>query len=97
MQLNGVFPKCFTGFAEFSDKKTFVITVKGLEPATQSPLVWETRKLPQHQQDTCRDRISKLSPIHASVILRFPEFAEFIENSAIFRKNSNVAASFEPM
>ena len=32
--------------------KIFVITVKGLEPTTQPPLVWETRMLPQCQQDT---------------------------------------------
>ena len=37
---------------EFSDK-IFVITVKGLEPATQPPLVRKTRILPQHHQDTC--------------------------------------------
>ena len=34
-----------------------------------------------------RDRIFKLSPIHASVIISFPEFAEFSESSP-FRKNS---------
>ena len=37
-----------------------------------------------------RNRIFKLSPIHASVIFRFPEFAEFSKNSALFRKNSNI-------
>ena len=31
-------PNVFTEFAEFS-AKIFVITVKGLKPATQSPLV----------------------------------------------------------
>ena len=35
-----------------------------------------------------RDRIFKSSPVHASVIIRFPEFAEFSESSASFRKNS---------
>ena len=30
-----------------------------------------------------------MSPIHASVIFSFPEFAEFSESSAPFRKNSN--------
>ena len=39
-------------FTEFSDK-IFVNTVKGLEPATQSPLSLETRMVQQHQQDTC--------------------------------------------
>ena len=32
--------------------KIFVITVKGLKPATQPPLVLETMMLSQHQQDT---------------------------------------------
>ena len=36
--LKGVFPKSFAEPAEFSDKIS-VITVKGLKPATQSPLV----------------------------------------------------------
>ena len=43
--------------------------------------------IPWPQQDTCRDRIFKLSPIHASVIFRNPELAEFSESFAIFRKN----------
>ena len=33
--------------------KIFVITVKGLKPATQPSLVQETSMLPQRQQDTC--------------------------------------------
>ena len=33
--------------------KIFVIKVRGLETATQSPLVKETRMLPQCKQDTC--------------------------------------------
>ena len=37
----------------YSVTKIFVITVKRLKAATQSPLVYETRMLPQHQQDTC--------------------------------------------
>ena len=37
-----------------------------------------------------RDRIFKSSPIHASMIIRFPGFAELGESSAPFRKNSNV-------
>ena len=59
----GFFYKCFTEFSE----KSFVISTKGLEPATQPPLVRETRLLAQRQQDACRDRIFKLNPIHASV------------------------------
>ena len=35
-----------------------------------------------------RDRIFKLNPIHASMIIIFPEFTEFSESSAPFRKNS---------
>ena len=35
--------------------KIFVMIVKGLEPARDSPLVLETRMLPQHQQDTYGD------------------------------------------
>ena len=35
-----------------------------------------------------RDRIFKLRPIHASLIISFPEFTEFSESSAPFRKNS---------
>ena len=54
----------------------FVITVKG-------------SILPHRQQDTCRDRIFKLSPIYASVIFKFLKVAEFSESSALFRKNSN--------
>ena len=34
-----------------------------------------------------RHRIFKLSPLHASVIIHFPEFTEFSKNSAPFRKN----------
>ena len=37
-----------------------------------------------------RDRIFKLSPFHASAIIRFPEFTEFNESCAPFRKNSIV-------
>ena len=36
-----------------------------------------------------RDRIFKLSPIHASVIISFHEFIEFSESYAPLRKNSN--------
>ena len=89
--LKGVFPKWFRWISLNSVTKISVITVKGLKPATQSPLVLETRMLPQCHQDTCRDRIFKLSPIHASVIFRFPEF---IESPPLFRKNSIVPVPF---
>ena len=36
-----------------------------------------------------RDRNFKLNPIYASMIISFPEFAEFSESYAPFRKNSN--------
>ena len=62
--------------------KIFAITANGLELATQT-------QAPQRQQDTCIDRIFKWSPIRASVIFRFPEFAEFSKRSALFRKNSS--------
>ena len=45
-------PNVFTEIAEFSNK-IFVITVKGLKPATQLSCVYETRLLPQYQEDTC--------------------------------------------
>ena len=52
--------------------------------ANQPPLVLEFGMLPQCQQD----RNFKLNPIHASVIISFPEFAEFSESYAPFRNNS---------
>ena len=45
----------FTELTAFSDK-ILVNTVKGLEPATQPPLVEETRMPAQCQQDTCERR-----------------------------------------
>ena len=48
-----------------------------------------------------RDRIFKLSPIHASVIFQifteFVEFTEFNESYAPFRKNSNVLVLLLPV
>ena len=41
--------------------KIFVITLKGLEPATQAPLVLETRMIPQCQQDTCMRETGSLN------------------------------------
>ena len=62
-------------------------SVKGLEP---SHLLCK-RPACYHNASTTHveDRTFKLSPIHASVIISFPEFAEFSESSAPFRKNSN--------
>ena len=45
---------CFPQMFSDSVTETLVITVKGLEPATQPPPVLETRMLPQRQQDTCQ-------------------------------------------
>ena len=56
----------------------YLFTVKGLERATQLPVVWETRMLPQHQQD----RIFKF------MLQWFVEFTEFNEISTPFNKNS---------
>ena len=42
-----------------------------------------------------RDRIFKSTPIHASMIIRFPEFAEFSESSAPFKKNSIETPKFD--
>ena len=69
-QPNGVHPKCFTEFAEFSDNCHYSKRARTCHTVTSS-----------------RDRIFKSSPIHAPVIFRFSEFAEFTESSAIFRKN----------
>ena len=82
------FLNVFTEFAEFSDK-IFVITVKGLKPLPTSHLLCE-RPACYHSASTThvRDRNFKLNPLHASMIITFPEFAEFNESYAPFRKNS---------
>ena len=81
------FLNVFTELAEFSDKR-YVITVKGLEPLSARDLLCE-RPACYHSGSTThvRDRIFKLSPIHASVIISFPEFSEFSESYFSFRKN----------
>ena len=48
--------------------KIFVITVKGLEPATSKRPVYYHSASKTH----VRDRIFKLTPIHASVIYQIP-------------------------
>ena len=45
---------------------------------------------PSTSKSHVRDNIFKSSSIHASLIINFPEFAEFSESSAPFRKNSNM-------
>ena len=51
--------------------KLFVITVKGLEPATSCVRDQDASKT------RVGDRIFKLNLIYASVIIWFPKFAEF--------------------
>ena len=75
----------FTEFAEISDNK--FMTLKGLEPATQPPLVSETSMLPQRHQDTCERQDLKIE--HNSC---FSDFTEFSESSVPFRKNSIVSS-----
>ena len=55
--------------AEFSDKKLFIITVKGLEPAT---CVRDQDAIIAPAGHMWRDRILKLTPIHAAVINQIP-------------------------
>ena len=83
------FLNVFTEFVEFSDK-IFVITVKGLEPLPTSHLLCQ-RPACYHsvRKTNVIDSIFKLNPIHASMIISFPEFAEFSESYAPFRKNSD--------
>ena len=69
--------------------KIFVTIVKGLEPATQAPLVLGCYH--SASRTHVRDRIFKLTPIHTSVVIRFPELTEFSEGSALLRKNSRVS------
>ena len=88
------FLNVFTEFGEFSDK-IFVITVKGLEPLPPSHLLYQKPGCYHSASKThVRGRIFKLIPIHASVIIRFPEFAEFSESYAPFRKNSIVSVCY---
>ena len=69
--------------------KTFVIAVKQGSNLPPSNLLCERPGCCHSTSKTnVRDRIFKLSPIHASVIIRF---AEFTESSATFRKNSNIS------
>ena len=73
-------------------------SVKGLEPLPPSHLLCK-RPVCYHSASTThvRDMIFKLSPIHASVIVSFPEFAEFSESYAPFRKNPNVNRVFHSL
>ena len=68
--------------------KIFVITVKGLEPVTSCV---RDQDASNANKTHVRDRIFKLSTIHALVIFRFTEFNE---SSALFRKNSSEQASW---
>ena len=66
------FPKCFTEFSEFCDKNICHKSKRARTGHSATSCVRD-QMLPQCQQDTCvRDRIFKLSPIHASVIYQIP-------------------------
>ena len=79
------FPKCFT---KFSVTKVFVITVKGLEPATSCVRDHDATRAPaRHMWETGSFNWSQLMLPWFSI---FPEFAEFNESSAPFKKNSAV-------
>ena len=60
--------------------KIFVITVKCLEPATSCVRCYHSTS-----KRHVRDRIFKLSLVHASMIYQIDEFAEFRESSVPFR------------
>ena len=62
VQVNGVFPMFWLNSAD-SVTKVFVITVKGLKPETSCVRDQDATTAPH-----LRDRIFKLSPIHALVI-----------------------------
>ena len=75
-------------FSEFAGFKIFVITVKGLEPVPSHPLCWRPTCYHNTNKTHVRDMVFKLSLIQTSVIIRFPEFTEFSESYAPFKKNS---------
>ena len=87
-----VFPKCFTKFAKFSDKNIchYSKRVQTCHLLCKRP-GWYHSTSKIH----VRDRIFKLSAIHASAIFRFPEFAEFSESSALFRKTPLVTMQLD--
>ena len=78
----------FTEFTEFRDKKNchFSKSAQTCHPATSC--------LRDQNATTVPDKIFKLTPFLASVIIRFPEFVEFSECSASLRKNSIVLCLF---
>ena len=64
-------------------------SVKGFEPLPPSHLLCNGAECYRLASTThVRDRNFKLNPIHASMIISFPEFVEFSESYAPFRKNS---------
>ena len=70
--------RVFPNFFHWIQWQKYVITVKGLEPGCY----------PTTNKTYVRGRIFK--PSRNSVIISFPEYAEFSESSAPFRKNSIV-------
>ena len=80
----------FSEFAEFSDNSI----------CHYSKRAWTFHLLCKrpgcyHGKTHVGDWILKLNPNHASVIIRFPDFAEFSEISAPFGKNSDVALEID--
>ena len=73
------FLNVFTEFSKFSDE-IFVITVKGLEPLPASHLLcWKPAWYHSAGKTHVRDRNFKLNPIHALMIISFPEFANSVK------------------
>ena len=69
-------------FHWIQSQQIFIITAKWIAPATSCEWDQEYHSASKTQVG---DRIFKLTPIHASVIYPFPEFAEFNESSTEFR------------
>ena len=84
----GVFPKCFHWIQQIQWQK---ICHYSKRARTCYLLCKRPGCYHSASKIHVRDRIFKSSPIHASLIIRFPEFTEFNESSAPFRKNSSIA------
>ena len=82
------FLNVFTEFSEFSNKN-LSLHQKDLNLLLSHILCKRPGCYRSVSKTHMRDRIFKSSLIHASVIITFFESAEFSENSAPFRKNSN--------
>ena len=91
--LKGVFPKCFAEPAELSDKNICHYSQRAQNCHTVTSCVRDQDST-QCQQDTRRDRIFKLSPIHASVIFKFPEFTESSESSPLLKLHCTIPVPY---